>query len=133
MKKRIMALFLVFMICAAALALFGCAAEEDTPNGGENPAQNDTIILAKVESISGGKIYIRGLTEGFTSDYVFDEAGVILCREGEEDIRAELEIGDIITVTFSGISTKDNPGTMQGVTKVVKMKSEETRNEKKIY
>ncbi|MBQ8862809.1 MAG: hypothetical protein IJ021_08745 [Clostridia bacterium] len=124
MKKRIMALFLVFMICAAALALFGCADAED----GRTPVQSgencNIVIRAEVVKISGGKIYIRGLTEGFTSDYVFDEAGVILCREGEEDIRAELEIGDIITVTFSGISTKDNPGTMQGVTKVVKMKSE---------
>ncbi|MBQ7291649.1 MAG: hypothetical protein IJW76_08000 [Clostridia bacterium] len=121
MKKRIMALFLVFMICAAALALFGCAAEDDTPNGGENPAQNDTIILAKVESISGGKIYIRGLTEGFTSDYVFGKTGVKFCLEGQEDMRAEIEAGDIISITFTGISTKDNPGTMQGVTKVVKM------------
>ncbi len=116
MKKRIMALFLFVMICAAALALFGCAAE-----GGGNAAQNNVTVLAKVEAVSGKKIYVRGLTEGFTSDYVFDEAGVKFCLEGQEDIRAEIEIGDIISITFTGISTKDNPGTMYGVTKVVKM------------
>lgn len=104
------------MICAVSLALFGCAEE-----GGGNSTQDKVTILAKVENIGDRKIYIRGLTEGFTSDYVFDEAGVKFCLEGQEDIAAEIEIGDIISVTFTGISTKDNPGTMQGVTKVVKM------------
>jgi hypothetical protein len=45
----------------------------------------------------------------------------MFCREGEEDIAAEIEVGDKITVTFTGIATKDDPGTMYGVTKVVQM------------
>ena len=40
---------------------------------------------------------------------------------GEADIAAEIEVGDKITVTFTGIATKDDPGTMYGVTKVVQM------------
>ena len=105
----------VLLLCALSLALFGCA--ED----GGSTAQGSVAVLAEVEKISGGKIYIRGLTEGFTSRYVFSEAGVMFCREGEEDIAAEIEVGDKITVTFTGIATKDDPGTMYGVTKVVQM------------
>jgi hypothetical protein len=115
MKRKITILFLVLVICVSSLALFGCA--ED----GGSTAHGSVAVLAEVEKISGGKIYIRGLTEGFTSRYVFSEAGVMFCREGEEDIAAEIEVGDKITVTFTGIATKDDPGTMYGVTKVVQM------------
>ncbi len=115
MKKVIMALLLVLVISAVSLALFGYA------EAGDNSANAGVTILAKVEDLGDTEIYIRGLAEDFGGNYVFDIDGVMFCREGEEHIAADIQIGDIISVTFNGMVTKDIPGTLKGVTKVVRM------------
>ena len=116
MKKNMAVIFFCLMIAFCAAMFWGCDDEEP-----QNTQQESVTITAEVTDINGTVITLRGLTEGFGSDYTLDISEIAVCREGEEHIAAEVEVGDKLSVTFSGIALKNYPGTLQKVSKVIKL------------
>ena len=109
------------LLCALALLFMLCLCSCDVC-GGIMP--QSVTVKAEVERVSGTKLFVRGLTGGFCSDYVLDTVGAEVCFEDGEHVSEKIEPGDIISITFSGISLKEKPGTLMGVSRVVKLKAE---------